>query len=215
MTRWTMAALVAVLAASMTGCTSETLPDLDGSPNVVEVSPSPSSSGSADVVEAAEKPDYPAPDRNDPAWVALTAEEQQRACEALGISAGCQIEMDECAWTEFAADGDPDQVAGWKTETAIDQGPREYATGEPVLNAAGVPVAYRVAPGDIGEFVAKRFCLTLGYLNAINSVRRTLGAMNLDGGDTINFDAATIFTVGDENGVVHDGAPPSPRPPQR
>ena len=43
------------------------------------------------------------------------------------------------------------------------------------------------------EFVAKRFCLTLGYLAAIYSVRRAGAAMPLCAGDTLNLAAAAII----------------------
>ena len=49
----------------------------------------------------------------------------------------------------------------------------------------------------------------------INSVRRASLATELYAGDTINLDASTIFTVGDQNGVVHEGDPPMPHPPPR
>ena len=56
--------------------------------------------------------------------------------------------------------------------------------------------------------------MNLGYLSAINGVRRQ-GALQLWAGDTLNLDAHTILTVGDQNGVVYDNAPSSPIPPQR
>ena len=59
------------------------------------------------------------------------------------------------------------QVAGENVIVPVDRGPREYATGEAILDASGIPVAYVVAEGDIPEFIADRFCTHLAYLNGI------------------------------------------------
>ncbi|NYF09746.1 hypothetical protein HDC94_000902 [Leifsonia sp. AK011] len=121
---------------------------------------------------------------------------------------------EDCHPWEFAAPDDPEAVSGWKQQIAVDGGAREFAMGEPILDQGGVPVAYIVAEGDVAHVVSERFCVNLGYLNNINGVRRH-GAMMLFVGDTLNLDAHTILTVGDENGVVYDNSPPSPIPPQR
>lgn len=135
-------------------------------------------------------------------------------CENPADPGGCVIVTDDCHPWEFASPDDVEQIAGWKLQIPVDAGPREFATGEAVLDSAGIPVAYVVASGDIPDFVSERFCVNLAYLNAINGVRRQ-GAMSLFVGDTINFDAHTILTVGDQNGTVYEGSRPSPMPPQR
>lgn len=122
---------------------------------------------------------------------------------------------EECKTTVFANVDDPIQIAGWKPEIPVDQGPREMAMGTVELNAEGVPVAYTVAAGDVPEIVSDRFCVHLAYLHAINSVRRASLANNLHPGDVINFDAATIGSVGSERGEVANGPYPEPHPPQR
>ena len=122
---------------------------------------------------------------------------------------------EECKTTVFAEPGDPIQIAGWKPEIPVDQGAREKAMGTVEVNADGVPVAYTVAPGDVPEIVSDRFCVHLAYLHAINSVRRVFGANNRHPGDVINFDAATIGSVGSERGEVANGPYPEPHPPQR
>lgn len=122
---------------------------------------------------------------------------------------------EECKTTVFAEPDDPIQVAGQKPEIPVDQGPREMAMGTVELNADGVPVAYTVAVGDVPEIVSDRFCVHLAYLHAINSVRRASLANNLHPGDVINFDAATIGSVGSERGEVANGPYPEPHPPQR
>ncbi|WP_043501149.1 LysM peptidoglycan-binding domain-containing protein [Georgenia sp. SUBG003] len=76
-------------------------------------------------------------------------------------------------------------------------------------------MAYTVSAGDVGAFIAERFCVNLSYLIAINGVRRTGATHNLHPGDTLNLDAHTILSVGDERGVVLQNRPPSPIPPQR
>jgi hypothetical protein len=126
----------------------------------------------------------------------------------------CVIVTSECHPWEFTSPDDPEQIGGWKLQVAVDGGSREFATGKPILDAAGTPVAYVVAPGDVGAVVSERFCQNLAYLNAINGTRRD-GAMTLFAGDTLNLDAHTILTVGDQNGVVYSHPAPDPMPPQR
>ncbi|WP_158864503.1 LysM peptidoglycan-binding domain-containing protein [Leifsonia sp. AG29] len=77
-------------------------------------------------------------------------------------------------------------------------------------------MAYTVAPGDIWEFIAKRFDVGTAYLTAINAVRRE-DVTQVYVGDTINLDPATITSVGDENGVVyhHLDRLPDPHVPQQ
>ena len=102
-----------------------------------------------------------------------------------------------------------------EAEQPVDCGPIPYATGTAKVDSTGVPVAYVVAPGDIWEFIAKRFDLGTAYLTGINAVRRDEAATPY-AGDTINLDPATITTVGDQNGVVyhHEDRLPDPHVPQ-
>jgi hypothetical protein len=134
-------------------------------------------------------------------------------CAADGDPTDCHIKTDECHVWEFTSNDDPEQVVGWKQQIPVDGGPIEYARGETILSADGTPAAYNVAPEDLGEFVARRFCINTAYLSTINSIRRN-GALMLYVGDTLNLDAHTIVSVGDENGVVYDNDPPDPIPPQ-
>jgi hypothetical protein len=89
-----------------------------------------------------------------------------------------------------------------------------YATGEAIL-ADGVPVAYKVAPGDVFSLVAARLCIGEQWLHWVNSVRRD--SDELFAGDTLNLDPHTITSVGDQNGVVYDNRLPDGFviPPQR
>ncbi|MEN2742121.1 LysM peptidoglycan-binding domain-containing protein [Microbacterium sp. X-17] len=102
-----------------------------------------------------------------------------------------------------------------EAQQPVDCGPIQYATGTTRLNDKGVPVAYVVAPGDIWEFIAKRFDLGTAYLTAINAVRRE-NVTQVYVGDTINLDPATITSVGDQNGVVYHNLEnlPDPHVPQ-
>ena len=93
------------------------------------------------------------------------------------------------------------------------------------MNDDGSPAAYVVAAGDTLYGISERFCLQYPqYLEWINSVRRNGGwdwTMIDDGpfeiypGDTLNLDAHTITTVGDERGVVYSHQPNFYIPPQR
>jgi LysM repeat protein len=114
---------------------------------------------------------------------------------------------------DFTANDDPEQVTGWAIQVAVDSGPQKFATGTPTLNASGVPVSYKVRPGDVYEFISRRFCINLAYLYTINSVRRA--DATLYAGDIINLDSHTILTVGTENGRTYNTMPhPDPIPPQ-
>lgn len=125
------------------------------------------------------------------------------------------IEAGECADRQLVLDeNDPNQVAQVRIQIPVDSGPQPYARGDAVLDDTGTPVAYIVAPDDIAEFIAERFCLSTDYLHSINAVRRD-AAIHLYVGDTLNLDATTILSVGDQNGQVLDHATPSPIPPQR
>lgn len=199
--RLTALALVAVLAVS--GCVAAE--QVDDAPVTVNTSTPAPPAPAAD----------PVPEQGTAEWAALGQDEQVRLCEERGTMVGCMLTSGDCFTTTFAANDDPIQVAGEKPLVPVDRGAREYAMGDAILDASGTPVAYVVAAGDLPDFVAERFCTSLSYLNTINSVRRASLAVNLYAGDTINLDATTIVTVGDENGVVYEGSPPQPHPPQR
>ena len=160
--------------------------------------------------------DTPAPDNTalvrtpDPTPVVSQPEPSPSA----PISRAPAAEGGECPDLEFARPGESEAVAGWRPQVPVDGGPRKFATGTAVLDVNGTPVAYTVAGGDVGASIADRFCVNLSYLNAINGVRRN-GATNLHPGDTLNLDAHTIFSVGDEQGVVLQNRAPWPIPPQR
>lgn len=204
MRRSTSTALVLAAALALTGCVAATEAPAEQPVAAESAAPEPTVA-----------PEQDAPEQGTAEWAALGQDEQVRLCEERGTMTGCMLTWGDCFTTTFAAPDDPIAVAGEKPIVPVDRGAREYARGEAVLDPSGTPVAYVVAAGDIPEFVADRFCTHLAYLNSINSVRRASLAVNLYAGDTINLDATTIFTVGDENGVVHAGSPPLPYPPQR
>lgn len=204
MRRSTLTALVLAAAIALTGCVAATEAPAE----------QPVAAESA-VPEPTVAPEQDVPEQGTAEWAALGQDEQVRLCEERGTMTSCMLTWGDCFTTTFAAPDDPEAVGGEKPVVPVDRGAREYAMGEAVLDASGTPVAYVVAAGDIPDFIAERFCTSLSYLNMINSVRRASLAVNLYAGDTINLDATTIFTVGDENGVVHAGSPPLPHPPQR
>jgi hypothetical protein len=113
-----------------------------------------------------------------------------------------------------AAPGDVEQLGGLRLQTPRDLGPRAHAEGEVVQDASGTPVAYIVAADDNAGSITARFCLTSAYLHAINAVRRP-DLRSLYIGDTVNLDAHTILTVGDQNGIAESNDASSPLPPQR
>jgi LysM repeat protein len=123
------------------------------------------------------------------------------------------VRTDECHEWVFAAADEPEQVTGWALQIPVDSGPQEFANGTATVDDAGTPIAYTVAPDDHMELIARRFCINTAYLYALNSVRRD--NLELFVGDTINLDAHTILTVGDQNGSVKDNMHPEPIPPQR
>jgi hypothetical protein len=87
-----------------------------------------------------------------------------------------------------------------------DGGVTALASGEAILNGEGIPVAYHVASGDVFSTIAARFCLSEDWLLLINHAHRASDA--LYAGDTLNLDPHTIFSVGDQNGVVsHTSSP--------
>lgn len=106
------------------------------------------------------------------------------------------------------AKGDPELFGGLELPVVKDHGPQSvmHAKGTATLDDQGTPVVYTVAPDDNIESIALRFCLQAAYLEYINSVRRSGDALYI--GDTINLDAHTVFSVGDQNGVVHQNPPP-------
>lgn len=114
-----------------------------------------------------------------------------------------------------ADDGEVEQLGGMTLLTPLDTGPRPFATGIPTLDANGMPVAYEVAANDSFEAISTRFCVSQIWLYWVNAVRRD--GETLYAGDTLNLDAHTIFTVGDQNGFVRDNPLPAgfTIPPQR
>lgn len=116
-------------------------------------------------------------------------------------AAATPAECDPATSTHPVTDpDDPEQLGGRSLAVPRDGGVTALASGEAILNDDGVPVAYRVASGDALFTIAARFCLTEDWLQLINHARRDNAS--LYPGDTLNLDAHTIFSVGDENGVV-------------
>lgn len=110
---------------------------------------------------------------------------------------------------------EPEQLGGKTLPVVHDRGWFETAAGETVVDATGAPVAYRVAPGDVFSTIAARFCVSESTLQVLNHARRDNDA--LYAGDTLNLDPHTIFSVGDQNGVVSENSFPDwfTLPPQR
>ncbi|KDA07201.1 hypothetical protein DC31_00360 [Microbacterium sp. CH12i] len=108
-----------------------------------------------------------------------------------------------------------EQLGGVSLAVPFDRGPMTHAAGEAILNDQGIPVAYTVADNDTISVVGARFCVGEQWLYWTNYVRRDGDALFV--GDTLNLDAHTILSVGDQNGVVHDNALPEGFviPPQR
>jgi hypothetical protein len=108
-----------------------------------------------------------------------------------------------------------EQLGGATLAVPFDRGSMPHASGEAILNDQGVPVAYQVAANDVISTVGARFCVGEQWLYWVNYVRRDGDA--LYAGDTLNLDAHTIFSVGDQNGAVHNNALPEGfvTPPQR
>jgi hypothetical protein len=95
---------------------------------------------------------------------------------------------------------------------SADSGPAQYATGTPIMEGSKV-VAYKVASGDIYDFVVKRFGLSNdGYVIAVNAIRR--GNVNLYAGDVLNLSAYTMRKYGSVNGKVMRNPDPDPMPLQ-
>jgi len=141
-------------------------------------------------------PAEPSPESTPSASAASVADSGQ-AAPAVATPAAC----DPATSTHPVTDpGDPEQLGGRSLAVPHDGGATAMASGEAILNGDGVPVAYRVGSGDALFTIAARFCLTEDWLQLINHARRDNAG--LYPGDTLNLDAHTIFSVGDENGVV-------------
>ena len=116
-------------------------------------------------------------------------------------------------------EGSVEQLGGWTLIVPFDRGPLPYAGGTATVDEDGIPVAYTAVAGDNFESISARFCTNPMYLDIINSVRRTpayISPQALYIGDTVNLDAHTIFTVGDQNGIAHSNElPDMVFPPQR
>lgn len=94
-----------------------------------------------------------------------------------------------------------------------DDGPSTYAEGT-VITEGSKLVAYKVAPGDISDYIAKRFHLTNnGYLDILNEQRRGEAAP-LYAGDVLNLSAYTLDKYGTVNGRIAHGPRPVAAPPQ-
>ncbi|MGZ0712569.1 hypothetical protein ACWPKO_29950 (plasmid) [Coraliomargarita sp. W4R53] len=99
-----------------------------------------------------------------------------------------------------------EQIGGATLAVPFDRGPIPHAAGETIVNEQGMPVAYIVAENDVIETVGARLCVGEQWLYWVNYVRRDGDA--LYPGDTLNLDAHTIKSVGDQNGVVHSNPLP-------
>jgi hypothetical protein len=97
-------------------------------------------------------------------------------------------------------------------ELPVNGPPQQYAEGTAIFENSRV-VAYRVAPGDIYDYICDRFGLSDdGYILAINQVRR--GNAALEAGDVLNLSASTMHKYGSVGGKVLDNPDPSHMPPQ-
>lgn len=96
-------------------------------------------------------------------------------------------------------------------QVPLNGAPIDNANGVAEVDAYGVPLSYVVANGDVFELIAKRFDLGTTYLASINAVRRE-NPTELFVGDTLNLGAATILTIGDQNGVVYNFTDRLPEP---
>jgi hypothetical protein len=103
-----------------------------------------------------------------------------------------------------AQSDDVEQLGGMTLLTPVDTGTRPYASGAAQLDTAGTPVAYVVAENDNFDSIAARFCVGPIWLYWVNAVRREGNGQALYEGDTLNLDAHTIHSAGDQNGTVHD-----------
>lgn len=121
--------------------------------------------------------------------------------------------------------GDKGYVAGYAIPELRDLGPTEHASGRVVRDDDGRLAAYVVAAGDTLYAISDRFCVgSISYLGWINSVRRNgassweankqEGEFEIYPGDTLNLDAHTVTSVGDEQGVVYEHRPDFYLPPQ-
>lgn len=71
-----------------------------------------------------------------------------------------------CPTARIKLFSDGPELAGELTDTGI----REYAVGEPTLNAEGQIVSYTVQPGDAVEAIATRFCIDSSSFGTYNKV---------------------------------------------
>jgi LysM repeat protein len=201
---------VAAVLLALCGCSAATVPPVAASPTAVP----------------SERPSATPSDNAVPSPSSIPENEASgEACAGLrSISNGAPADgVERILGSGLPADGD-DYVSGYALPELRDTGPIEYATGQAVVNADGTPASYVVADGDTLYAISERFCLHFpAYLEWINSVRRN-GAWSWAGdedgtfaiypGDTLNLDAHTITSVGDERGVVYDHEPDFYIPPQ-
>lgn len=90
-----------------------------------------------------------------------------------------------------------------------------HATGQTIFDDEGVPVAYTVSSNDVMDAFGARFCVGAIWLYWVNYVRRDGDVLYV--GDRLNLDTRTIFSAGDQNGVIYDNPLPDglASPPQR
>jgi hypothetical protein len=87
-----------------------------------------------------------------------------------------------------------------------DLGTREYAMGEATFNKQGKPASYVVVAGDAEIAISQRFCLTREELwGVLNVVRFCKAGYDIQPGDVLNLDPATVDTVGKRNGQCYGG----------
>ncbi|HEX4401488.1 MAG TPA: hypothetical protein VHZ98_09195 [Galbitalea sp.] len=108
--------------------------------------------------------------------------------------------------------GDSSTNISWQVEIPSDGPARLYAEGSPIFEGTQL-VAYKVAPGDILDFICDRFHLSNnGYIVGVNQIRR--GSALIYAGDVLNLSAYTMHKYGSINGKVLDNPDPIPMPSQ-
>ena len=151
--------------------------------------------GCAPTPPAAESPGAPSPE--------ITPAAQSAATPSPWITRAAQAP----AWpieTDFSAPGDSDpcraarfpeivsdpdqieQLGGATLAVPFDRGPTPNASGETVVDATGVPVAYIVAENDVFSTVGARLCVGEQWLRWVNFARRDGDALYV--GDMLNLD---------------------------
>lgn len=180
--------------------------------------------GCTPMTPSAESPDAPSPESTRAAQTAVTPSPWfTRAAQvpAMPVETDSALpgEPDPCQAARFPEIvSDPHQVeqlGGATLAVPFDRGPMPHASGQTITDATGVPVAYIVADNDVFSTVGARLCVGEKWLRWVNYARRDGEALYV--GDTLNIDAHTILSVGDQNGAVFDREFPEGfvLPPQR